>query len=65
MKRNHEFAVMNAPALALQSIETAPRRTWLPEELVAAGKLDPAKWQRRGARGFTWHANGVDRRRGH
>ena len=44
--------------LGLATAEAAPR-TWLPASLSRPGTvLDPALWQTRAARGFSWHRAG-------
>ena len=44
--------------LGLATVEAQPR-TWLPVSLSRPGPaLDPALWQTRAARGFSWHRAG-------
>jgi hypothetical protein len=68
MQRQSDCRGTAAPQLQLQVVApTRSERRWWPALLATPPALDPLLWQRRAARGYTWHRNGleVDHRRRH
>jgi hypothetical protein len=62
MKRRYTPHWETEPRLALAtSGSSADGSTWLAALAAASRPLDTSRWQRRGARGLSWHGDGLDR----
>jgi hypothetical protein len=62
MNRRYLPTWTSEPQLAL--IATSPatdRGTWHRALALTPRPLDTSRWQRRSARGFAWHCDGIDR----